>query len=162
MLMLKLAALLVTTIAALDCVIAERTLKLESRVSEIRLISSDANARLLKLGFNKAVAIDLPMDVKEMLVADPQTVRVILRTARRIYIVGAAIGRTNIFFYDDGGRQVVALDVAVSETQQLPTPELPDVPKWQLVGPRFAALFESVLCPAERVDFNETAEVGST
>jgi len=111
------------------CVIAERALKVEPHVAEIRLISSVANARLLKLGFNNAVAIDLPMDVKEMLVADPQTVRVILRTARRIYIVGAAVGRTNIFFYDDNGRQVVALAVALSETPRLPLPELRDVPK---------------------------------
>ena len=82
--MLKLAALFVTAIAALQCVVAERALKVEPRVAEMRVISSDANARLLKLGFNKAVAIDLPMDVKELLIADPQTVRVILRTVRRV------------------------------------------------------------------------------
>jgi Flp pilus assembly secretin CpaC len=98
MLMLKLAALFATAIAALQCVVAEQALKVEPRVAEMRVISSDANARLLKLGFNKAVAIDLTMDVKDMLIADPQTVRVILRTVRRVYIVGAAVGRTNIFF----------------------------------------------------------------
>ncbi len=76
--MLKLAALFATAIAALQCVVAERALIVEPRVAEMRVISSDANARLLKLGFNNAVAIDLPMDVKEMLIADPQTVRVIL------------------------------------------------------------------------------------
>ena len=81
--MLKLAALFATAIAALQCVVAERALIVEPRVAATRVISSDANARLLKLGFNNAVAIDLPMDVKEMLIADPQTVRVILRTARQ-------------------------------------------------------------------------------
>ena len=71
MLMLKLAALFATVTAALQCVLAERTLKIEQHVAEIQVISSDANARRLNLGFNKAMAIDLPTDLKEILVADP-------------------------------------------------------------------------------------------
>jgi Flp pilus assembly secretin CpaC len=126
MLMLKLAALFATAIAAVQCVLAERVLKVEQHVAEIQVVSSDANARLLNLGFNKAMAIDLPTDIKEVLVAESQTVRVVVRTFRRVYIVGAAVGRTNIFFYADDGRQVVALDVSVSETSQVPPPELRD------------------------------------
>ena len=102
--MLKLAALFATAIAAVQCVLAERVLKVERHVAEIQ-VSSDPNARLLNLGLNKAMAIDLPTDIKEVLVADSQTVRVVVRTFRRVYIVGAAVGRTNIFFYaDDVGR----------------------------------------------------------
>jgi Flp pilus assembly secretin CpaC len=162
MLMLKLAALFVTAIAALQCVLAERALKIDQHLAEIHVVSSDANARLLNLGFNKAMAIDLPTDIKEVLVADSQTVRVVVRTFRRVYLVGAAVGRTNIFFYADHGRQVVALDVSVSETLQLPPPELRDIPKWQQVGPSFAALFASALFHVNRVHSNETAKVGST
>lgn len=158
--MLKLAALVTTAIATLQCVLADRVLKIDRQVAEIQVISSDADTRLLNLGFNKAVAIDLPTDIKEILVADSQTVRVVVRTFRRVYIVGAAVGRTNIFFYADDGRQVAALDVSVSETSQLPPPELRDFPKWQRVGPGFAALFDSA--PSDRAGSNETAKVGST
>jgi hypothetical protein len=70
MLMLKAAALFATAIAALQCVIAERALKVEQHVAEMHVISSDANARLLRLAFNKAVAIDLPVDVKETVKVD--------------------------------------------------------------------------------------------
>jgi len=104
------------------------------------VVSSDADTRLLNLGFNEAVALDLPTDIKEVLVADSQTVRVVVRTFRRVYIVGAAVRRTNIFFYANEGRQVAALDVSLSEASQLPPPELRDFPKWQRVGPGFAAL----------------------
>ena len=34
---------------------------------------------------------------------------------RRVYITGAVMGNTNVFFYDDDGRQIAALDVCVSE-----------------------------------------------
>jgi Flp pilus assembly secretin CpaC len=81
----------------------------------MQVISSDANARFLKLGLKKAVVIDLPMDIKEVLVADQKTV-----TMRRVYIIGAALGKTNVFFYDAAGRQIVALDVCVSEIAQSP------------------------------------------
>ena len=84
-------------------------------VQQLLVVSSDANARFLELGFNKAVAIDLPRDVKEVLVADPKTVTVVVRTMRRVYITGAVLGNTNVFFYDDDGRQIAALDVCVSE-----------------------------------------------
>lgn len=143
MLMLKLAALFATVTAALQCVLAERTLKIEQHVAEIQVISSDANARRLNLGFNKAMAIDLPTDLKEILVADPQTVNVVLRTVRRVYIVGAAVGRTNVFLYDDYGQQIVALDVFVSDTAPLGPPELREIREQHLKATSIAGLFES-------------------
>jgi pilus assembly protein CpaC len=106
------------------------------------------------------VAIDLPVDVKEVLLADSQTVRVVLRTVRRVYIVGVAVGRTNVFFYAEDGRQVVALDVSVSGTSQVLPPELRDAAKWQQVRPSLAALFESAL--SDRGDSNQIAKMGST
>jgi pilus assembly protein CpaC len=83
------------------------------------------------------MAIDLPTDIREVFVADSQTVRVVMRTLRRVYIVGAATGRTNIFFYGDDGRQVIALDISVSS--QIPLPES-RVPDWQQLGTTLAAL----------------------
>jgi pilus assembly protein CpaC len=84
----------------------------------MRIVSSDANARQLKLGYKKAVVIDLPIDVREVLVADPGTGTIIMRTTRRVYITGVALGKTNIFFFDDDGRQIAALDVWVSDIVQ--------------------------------------------
>jgi pilus assembly protein CpaC len=134
--MLKLAASLAIAFAVFQSALAERASKNDAPVPEMRVISSDANARLLTLGLNKAMAIDLPADIKEVLVADSQTVRVVVRTVRRFYIVGATLGRTNIFFYGDDNHQVLALDVSVSP--QLPLPEL-RVPDWQPTQ-SFAAL----------------------
>ncbi len=109
--MLKTTLILAAIIAAVGFVLGDRPLL----VQQLRVVSSDANARFLELGFNKSVAIDLPRDVREVLVADPKTVTVVVRTMRRVYITGAVMGNTNVFFYDDGGRQIAALDVCVSE-----------------------------------------------
>ena len=109
--MLKTTLILAATIAAVGFVLGDRPLL----VQQLQVVSSDANARFLELGFNKSVAIDLPRDVREVLVADPKTVTVVVRTMRRVYITGAVMGNTNVFFYDDDGRQIAALDVCVSE-----------------------------------------------
>jgi Flp pilus assembly secretin CpaC len=74
------------------------------------------------LRLNEAMAIDAPADIREILVGDLQTVKVVVRTVRRVCIVGVAVGRTNILFYDDHDRQVLALDVSVSP--QISPPEL--------------------------------------
>jgi Flp pilus assembly secretin CpaC len=110
-LMLRTTLMLAAIIAAVGFVVADCALP----VQQLQVVSSDANARFLELGFNKAVAIDLPRDVKEVLVADRKTVTVVVRTMRRVYIIGAVLGNTNVFFYGDDGRQIAGLDVCVSE-----------------------------------------------
>jgi pilus assembly protein CpaC len=72
------------------------------------------NARFLALGIGKSVVIDLPRDIKDVLVADPKIANAVIRSAQRAYIIGAAIGQTNIVFFDSAGQQIAAYDIAVT------------------------------------------------
>jgi Flp pilus assembly secretin CpaC len=120
--MLKLTALFASALAVLQCALAERTSKNDGPVPEIRVVRDDANARLLMLGLSEAMAIDVPADIRKILVGDLQTVRVVVRTLRRVYLVGASVGRTNIVFYNDENRQILALEISV--LPQIPPPGL--------------------------------------
>jgi pilus assembly protein CpaC len=71
------------------------------------------NAHPLSLGVGKSVVIDLPRDVKDVLVADPKIANAIIRSAQRAYIIGAAVGQTTIVFFDSSGQQISAYDIAV-------------------------------------------------
>jgi pilus assembly protein CpaC len=71
------------------------------------------NARFLPLGVGKSIVIDLPRDIKDVLVADPKIANAVVRSAQRAYIIGAAIGQTNIVFFDSAGQQIAAYDIAV-------------------------------------------------
>jgi pilus assembly protein CpaC len=71
------------------------------------------NARPLSLGVGKSVVIDLPRDIKDVLVADPKIANAVIRSAQRAYIIGAAVGQTNIVFFDSAGQQIAAYDIAV-------------------------------------------------
>src|SRR6266508_3590799 len=85
----------------------------ELQPSEIRIAAEDAGARFVALGIVKSVVIDLPRDIKDVLVANPQIANAVVRSARRAYLIGAAIGQTNVFFFDADGRQIAGFDIAV-------------------------------------------------
>jgi pilus assembly protein CpaC len=72
------------------------------------------NARPLALGIGKSVVIDLPRDIKDVLVADPKIANAVIRSAQRAYLIGAAVGQTNIVFFDSAGQQIAAYDIAVT------------------------------------------------
>jgi pilus assembly protein CpaC len=110
------STIILAAITAISFVVANRTLP----VPQLRIISSDTKARFLEVHINKAVTIDLPRDVKEVFVGDAKIVTVVVRTMRRIYIVGAVLGNTNVLFYDDDGGQIAALDVCVSDHRRAP------------------------------------------
>ncbi|MGC2087517.1 MAG: type II and III secretion system protein family protein [Bradyrhizobium sp.] len=71
------------------------------------------NARFLSLGVGKSIVIDLPRDIKDVLVADPKIANTVIRSAQRAYIIGATVGQTNIVFFDAQGQQIAAYDIAV-------------------------------------------------
>jgi pilus assembly protein CpaC len=69
--------------------------------------------RFLSLGIGKSVVVDLPRDVKDVLVADPKIANAVVRSSQRAYIIGAAVGQTNVVFFDADGQQVASYDIAV-------------------------------------------------
>ena len=71
------------------------------------------NARFLSLGIGKSIVIDLPREIKDVLVADPKIANAVVRSTQRAYIIGAAVGQTNIIFFDSTGAQIAAYDIAV-------------------------------------------------
>ena len=72
------------------------------------------NARPVALGVGKSIVLDLPRDIKDVLVADPKIANAVVRSSQRAYIIGAAVGQTNIVFFDSAGQQIAAYDIAVT------------------------------------------------
>jgi pilus assembly protein CpaC len=76
-------------------------------------IGGSIKTRFLALGIGKSVVIDLPRDVKDVLVADPKIANAVVRSSRRAYIIGGVVGQTNVVFFDADGQQVASYDIAV-------------------------------------------------
>ena len=70
-------------------------------------------ARQITLGLNKSMIVELPREVREVMVSNPEQIDAVLQTSTRAYLIGKAAGEANIIFIDKDGRQVVALEVTV-------------------------------------------------
>jgi pilus assembly protein CpaC len=107
-------ALLLAALIAFGLAATGRAPAADAQPPVIRLVGSDASSRFVPLGLGKSVVIDLPRDVKDVLVADPLTANAVIRSARRAYIIGVKVGQTNVFFFDAEGQQIGGLDIAVT------------------------------------------------
>jgi pilus assembly protein CpaC len=85
-----------------------------SHVQVIQVAASEGTSRFIPLGIGKSVAIDLPADIKDVLVADPKVANAVIRSSRRVYMIGVKVGQTNIFFFDAAGKQIAGFDIAVT------------------------------------------------
>jgi pilus assembly protein CpaC len=101
------------------CIILQRAdageMTLDSQPTQvIHVAASDLGSRAVTLGQSKSVVIDLPRDIKDVLVADPKIANAVVRSSRRAYIIGIAVGQTNVFFFDANGKQIAGFDIAVT------------------------------------------------
>jgi pilus assembly protein CpaC len=83
-------------------------------VTSTTALYGDKSAQFVPLGVGKSIVIDLPGDIKDVLVAEPKIANAVVRTSRRAYIIGVSVGQTNVYFFDADGKQLMGLDIAVT------------------------------------------------
>lgn len=90
----------------------------QASVADAQLVKVDkggdgTNTRSVVLGLNKAAVVELPVSARDVLVSDPAIVDAVVRTPKRIYLIGLKVGQTNAFFFNAKGRQIVNLEIRV-------------------------------------------------
>jgi pilus assembly protein CpaC len=71
-------------------------------------------SRRVDLTMGRSLVIDLPRDAKEVFVANPKVANAVVRSTRKVFVIGMENGATSIFIMDAEGRQITALDVTVA------------------------------------------------
>lgn len=82
--------------------------------SSLRLKAASANGRHIALGLNKSMVIETPRDVKDVLVSSPEIADAVVRSARRVYLIGMKIGQANVVLFDSRGAQIASFDINVT------------------------------------------------
>ena len=70
-------------------------------------------SRSIVLPLNKAAIVELPRAAADVLVSQPTVVDAVVRSPRRVYLLGLSVGQTNAFFFDAEGRQILNLEIQV-------------------------------------------------
>jgi pilus assembly protein CpaC len=87
-----------------------------NRVASPRLQvnGSDAShARSIEMGVGRSIVVDLPRDAKEVFVANPAVANAVVRSARKLFIIGVATGSTTIIALDGDGQQIAAMEMQI-------------------------------------------------
>jgi pilus assembly protein CpaC len=89
-----------------------------------------AFTRRISMGVGKSVIVDLPQDAAEIFVGNPKVANAIVRSARKLYVIGLDNGQTTVFALDKEGRQIAALQISigrdVGELQQILQAAMPN------------------------------------
>lgn len=81
--------------------------------STLTLRGGESAPREVAVGLNKSLVIDLPRDARDILVSNPKIADAVIRTPRRIYVTGVAVGQSNVIIFDRAGQQIVSLELRV-------------------------------------------------
>ena len=65
------------------------------------------------LGVNKSMVVELPRPAGDVLVSNPAIADAVLRTSRRLYLIGVRLGQANVFLFDQAGQQIASFDIYV-------------------------------------------------
>ena len=70
-------------------------------------------AQSISLPVGKSAIVDLPVDARDVLVTNPLVADAVLRSPRRIYVMGLTAGATDAAFFDAAGHRILALNIRV-------------------------------------------------
>ena len=71
------------------------------------------NSRSIVLPYSKSTVIELPQDMMDVIVSNPDIVESVIHTSHRAVLIGKQPGQTNAYFYGHGGQELLSLDIRV-------------------------------------------------
>jgi pilus assembly protein CpaC len=120
------------TTIALAALLAGQTARADGMDEAKRIIQNDPaptilrvrstggpNSQRLNLPLNKAAIVELPADARDVLVSNPKIVDAVVRSPRRIFLVGLTVGQSNAFFFSSDGKQLLNLDIRVERDMRV-------------------------------------------
>jgi len=85
----------------------------QDRVLRVGSVGPNQRIKHIKIGLNKSLIIRLPKGARDVLVSNPKKVDAVVRSANLTYLIGMEVGQTNVFFFDENGREMLILEVEV-------------------------------------------------
>lgn len=79
-----------------------------------RIAVQDARQdRIVQLPLSKSKILDFEEDIRDVLVSDPKVADAVVRSSRRLYLIGNKFGTTNIVVFGASGRPIANLELQV-------------------------------------------------
>lgn len=113
--LLALGALAAAALSPAGPALAQSAAAATSAVVRVDLAAAGGGTQSLSLPQGKSAIIELPVDARDVLVTNPAVADAMLRSPRRIFILGLKTGQTDAVFFDTAGRRILSLDIRVDQ-----------------------------------------------
>ena len=70
-------------------------------------------SRDVLLGLNKTMVVEVPRDLRDVVVSNPEFVDAVVQSSNRVYLIAKQLGNANVFFFDENGEQILSIDVRI-------------------------------------------------
>ncbi|MGD9785360.1 MAG: type II and III secretion system protein family protein [Hyphomicrobiaceae bacterium] len=70
-------------------------------------------SKKVSIGLDKSMLIEVPTDLRNVLVSNPDVVDAVVQTTRQVYLLAKATGEANAFFMGPDGERILLLEVSV-------------------------------------------------
>jgi pilus assembly protein CpaC len=77
-------------------------------------------SKRIDVGVGRSIFVQFPVPLKDVIVSDPTLVDAVVQASDRVFLIAKKPGRTNAFFFDEFGQQLMTLEVAAG-------PDLPSL-----------------------------------
>ncbi|MDX2289841.1 MAG: type II and III secretion system protein family protein [Hyphomicrobiaceae bacterium] len=68
----------------------------------------------ITIGVDKSMLVELPVDLQNVLVSNPEVLDAVVQTSRQVYLLAKDLGEANAFFIGPSGEKVLFLEVSVT------------------------------------------------
>ncbi len=84
--------------------------------SELKLPASDGSpvTRKITIGLDKSMLVEVPEDLQNVLVSNPEVVDAVVQTSRQVYLLAKTVGEANAFLIGPDGRKIAFLEITVA------------------------------------------------
>ena len=71
-------------------------------------------SRKVSIGVDKSMLVEVPIDLTNVLVSNPEVMDAVVQTSRQVYLLAKEVGEANAFFMGPDGQKVLFLEVTVA------------------------------------------------
>ncbi|QDG74491.1 type II and III secretion system protein family protein [Labrenzia sp. PHM005] len=84
--------------------------------SQVHIAAGErASGRILNVGIGRSVVINLAEDAADVLISNPEIADAVLRTPRRIFVLGNTAGQSRLVLFGRSGRELASFSIRVEK-----------------------------------------------
>lgn len=119
--------------------------------------ASNTKTQVLRLPVGRSAIVDLPVEASDVFVSNPKVADAVLRTPKRIFVLGTGPGTSDALFFDRTGRQILSLSIHV----QAATDQISDIVKRLFPGTQVEvqALNDRIVLSGQAANIGEADQI---